>query len=100
MLSAQAYSFRQKSKLAISLSWVGGFTNVVALLSCRTMVSHMTGNTTWFGEAAVGGDWRTAAFMAFLVATFLGGAMLSAVMTEGARRRGVRSKYILPMLVE
>ena len=28
MLSAQAYSFQQKSKLAISLSWISGYTNV------------------------------------------------------------------------
>jgi len=27
MLSARAYSVRQKSRLAVSLSWVGGYTN-------------------------------------------------------------------------
>jgi uncharacterized membrane protein YoaK (UPF0700 family) len=100
MLSAQAYSFRQKSKLAISLSWVGGFTNVVALMACHSMVSHMTGTTTWFGQAVVIGDWPAAALLGFVVATFLAGAALSAVMTEGARRRGVASKYILPLVVE
>src|SRR4051794_27316209 len=46
MLSARAYSFRQKSKLAISLSWVGGYTNVVLFLACGTFSSHMTGNAT------------------------------------------------------
>jgi hypothetical protein len=29
MLSARAYSFRQKSQLAISLSWIGGYTNII-----------------------------------------------------------------------
>jgi uncharacterized membrane protein YoaK (UPF0700 family) len=100
MLSAQAYSFHQKSKLAISLSWVGGFTNVVALMACHTTVSHVTGNVTWFGQAVVGGDARAGLFLGFLLLTFFGGAALSAVMTEGARRRGWRSKYILPMVVE
>ncbi len=100
MLSAQAYSFHQKSKLAISLSWIGGYTNVIALLSCHTLVSHVTGTTTWFGEAVAVGDWYTAGFLAFLLGTFTFGAALSAVMTEGARRRGVRSKYILPLAVE
>jgi uncharacterized membrane protein YoaK (UPF0700 family) len=100
MLSAQAYSFRQKSRLAISLSWVGGFTNVVALMACHSMVSHMTGTTTWFGQAVVIGDWPAAALLGFVVATFLAGAALSAAMTEGARRRGVASKYILPLVVE
>ncbi|MEO6434941.1 MAG: hypothetical protein ABIP55_04165, partial [Tepidisphaeraceae bacterium] len=51
MLSARAYSFRQKSKLAISLSWVGGYVNVVLLLSCASFASHMTGNAlTFFNE--------------------------------------------------
>ena len=100
MLSAQAYSFRQKSRLAISLSWIGGYTNVVALMACHAMVSHMTGTTTWFAQAVVKGDWRDAALLGFVVLTFLAGAALSALMTETARRRGVASKYILPMLVE
>ncbi|HYE19870.1 MAG TPA: YoaK family protein [Tepidisphaeraceae bacterium] len=100
MLSAQAYSFRQKSKLAISLSWIGGYTNVVALLSCKTLISHVTGTTTWAGEAAAYGDFAVAGYFAFLLATFFAGAVLSALLTEGARRRGVRSKYILPLLLE
>lgn len=100
MLSAQAYSFRQKARLAISLSWVAGFANVVALQACNQIVSHMTGATTWFGEALTGGHWRSALFLGFILACFLGGAVMSAVMTEGARRRGARSKYILPMLAE
>jgi uncharacterized membrane protein YoaK (UPF0700 family) len=100
MLSAQAYSFRQKSKLAISLSWVGGYTNVVALMACHAMASHVTGSVTWFGQALAEGQWRAGAFLGFVVGMFFAGAALSAVMTEGARRRGIRSKYILPMLVE
>ena len=100
MLSAQAYSFHQKSKLAISLSWVGGFTNVVALLSCHASVSHMTGATTQFGEAIAGGNFRVAGLLVLVLLCFFSGACLSGLMTEGARRRGVRSKYILPMITE
>jgi uncharacterized membrane protein YoaK (UPF0700 family) len=100
MLSAQAYSFRQQSKLAISLSWIGGYTNVVAFMGCHTMVSHVTGSTTWFGQAVAGRHWGTAFFMGFILVTFWLGAVLSALMTEGARRRGWRSKYILPLAVE
>jgi len=100
MLSAKAYSFRQKSKLAISLSWVGGFTNVVALMACHSMVSHMTGTTTWFGQALVIGDWPAAGLVGFVVAAFLTGAALSSLMTESARRQGRASKYVLPLVVE
>jgi uncharacterized membrane protein YoaK (UPF0700 family) len=100
MLSAQAYSFRQKSKLAISLSWIGGYVNVVSLLACHTMVSHVTGSTTWFAEAVVGRQWGTAVFFGMVVLTFWLGAVMSALMTEGARRMGWQSKYILPLAVE
>ena len=38
MLSARAYSFRQKSRLAISLSWVGGYTNIVVFLATGAFI--------------------------------------------------------------
>ena len=49
MLSARAYSIRKKAMLAISLSWVGGFTNVLTFLYCDTFTSHITGTSTNFG---------------------------------------------------
>jgi uncharacterized membrane protein YoaK (UPF0700 family)/anti-anti-sigma regulatory factor len=100
MLSASAYSFRQKSRLAISLSWVGGYTNVIAFMACGSFVSHVTGTTTLIGHHLISGDTRGALFAAFLWLTFLGGAIASAIMTETARRRGIASKYILPIVVE
>src|SRR5688572_21485658 len=100
MLSARAYSFRQKSKLAISLSWVGGYANVVLLLACGTFASHMTGNATRFGELMVMRDWPLVWQFGLLLLSFWFGAVSSAFMTEWAQRSGVRSKYILPMAVE
>lgn len=101
MLSSRAYSFRQKSRLAISLSWIGGYTNTVAFLACASLVSHHTGNTTRFGELLVKEPlgWEVWHF-GFLVLLFFIGAVASAFMTEGAERRGWRSKYLLPMLAE
>jgi uncharacterized membrane protein YoaK (UPF0700 family)/anti-anti-sigma regulatory factor len=100
MLSARAYSFRQKSKLAVSLSWVGGYTNVVLLLACGTFASHMTGNATRLGELVILRDWPLAAQFGLLLVSFWLGAVASAFMTEWAQRAGVRSKYVLPMAVE
>ena len=100
MLSARAYSFAYKSRLAVSLSWVGGFTNVVALLACGTVVSHVTGTTTYLARALGEHAWAAAAFPAMLWLTFLAGAAASAVMTESARRRGMASKYVQPIAVE
>lgn len=100
MLSARAYSFRQKSRLAISLSWIGGYTNVVALIALGTVVSHVTGTTTNLGRTIGSGDFERAGFFAFLLLTFVTGAALSALLTESARRRGWRSKYVLPISLE
>jgi uncharacterized membrane protein YoaK (UPF0700 family) len=101
MLSASAYSFRQKSRLAISLSWVAGYTNVILFILCAFVVSHATGNVTHLGQYLAEGDfthaWRAGGW---LVLMFFCGAVASAVMTESARRRGRASKYILPMAVE
>ena len=100
MLSARAYSFRQKSRLAISLSWIGGYTNVVAFLICGAVASHVTGNVTHLGRFVIEGNRPEALFMAFMWTAFFSGAVAAAVLLELARRRGVASKYILPMAVE
>ncbi|QOV87922.1 DUF1275 family protein [Humisphaera borealis] len=107
MLSAGAYSFRLKSRLAISLSWIAGYTNVIAFIMCGgIVVSHVTGNVTHFGLAvaetgfSVASALQQVAFFGFLVLAFFAGAVASGVMTEGARRRGIASKYMLPMAVE
>src|SRR6185295_16347696 len=100
MLSARAYSFRQKSKLAISLSWIGGYANVVLFLVAAAFVSHLTGNATQFAVALV--EWNAAHLIhfGFLILCFWVGAVSSALMTEGAMRHGIRSKYVLPMAAE
>ena len=100
MLSARAYSFRQKSRLAISLSWIGGYTNVVAFLVCGAVASHVTGNVTHLGRFLVDGDHAQMGFMFFMWGTFFSGAMTSAILTESARRRGAASKYIIPIGLE
>jgi uncharacterized membrane protein YoaK (UPF0700 family) len=104
MLSARAYSFRMQSRLAISLSWVGGYVNVVGWMICATGVSHVSGNITHFGqgvlEAITHRQFSGAIFFGFLLLCFLVGAASSGLMTELARRRGAQSKYILPMASE
>src|SRR3954468_15649087 len=108
MLSASAYSFRQKSRLAISLSWVAGYTNVITFIVCAVVTSHATGNVTHFGKALADrldgrgapGAAGEALYFGGLVASFFLGAVVSGCMTEGARRAGFRSKYMLPIALE
>jgi uncharacterized membrane protein YoaK (UPF0700 family) len=100
MFVSHAHSFRQQARLAVTLAWVGGYTNVVALLTCGAYVSHMTGNTTTFGRAVVGGDWHAAMFQGFLLLTFFCGAAISGFCTELGRRRRWESIFVLPIVLE
>jgi len=100
MLSARAYSFRLKSRLAISLSWIAGYTNVITFMVCGVVTSHATGNVTHFGEQAAQARFASAAFFGFLTLAFFLGALVSALLTEGARRAGHQSKYILPIMIQ
>ena len=87
MLSASAYSFRQKSRLAISLSWVAGYTNVITFIACAVVTSHATGNVTHFGKAladylgGAAGATREALYFGGLVVAFFFGAVVSGCMT-------------------
>ena len=89
-----------KSRLAISLSWIGGYTNVVSLMLLGVTTSHVTGNVTHFGQVLV--QWKSAnvLFYSALLISFVLGAASSGLMMEAARLRGMRSKYILPLAVE
>jgi uncharacterized membrane protein YoaK (UPF0700 family) len=99
MFSAEALSFRQQSRLAIGLSWVGGFTNVFAYLTLANFASHMTGASTLIGLNLARADGAGFLYIA-AVGAFFAGAMASTLMTEMAKRRGVRSKYLFPLTVE
>jgi uncharacterized membrane protein YoaK (UPF0700 family) len=105
MLSAHAHSFRQKSRLAISLSWVAGYTNVIILILTGETVSHMTGNSTRLGNSIGSfllrhpGAGDELLYFGFIIMLFLLGALVSGVMTEG-HRRGRSSKYALPIVLE
>ena len=100
MLSAHAYSFRQKSRLAISLSWVGGYTNVVLYAFCGEFVSNVTGNVTSLAKSTAEGARGGVIIFGSLWGSFLLGAVTSAILTESARRRGSASKYVLPLALE
>ncbi len=100
MLVSQAHSFTQQARLAITLAWVAGYTNILTVLTCGTVTSHVSGTASNLGRDVFEGAWSLAAFMLYLLFTFFLGAGLSALLTETGRRRGWESIYVLPMLVE
>lgn len=101
MLSARAYSIRKKAMLAISLSWIGGYTNVMTFLCCnKVFTSHVTGTSSNFGMSLALGALSDSLFFGALLLAFFVGAMCSALMTEGAKQLGNRSKYVFPLGLE
>ena len=85
MLSATAYSFRAQARLAISLSWIAGYANVIALIVCGVSVSHVTGNLTHVGQHVGGLNFLSGLFVAYLVITLFLGAAFAGLLLELSR---------------
>jgi uncharacterized membrane protein YoaK (UPF0700 family)/anti-anti-sigma regulatory factor len=100
MLASQAHSFTQQARLAITLAWIAGCTNILTLLTCQTATSHVTGTASNLAIHVVGREWAAAAFAVFLLMAFLIGAATSGALIEIGRRRGWESIYVLPMLTQ
>lgn len=101
MFRAQAHSFQQQARLAISLSWVAGYTNALTVLLCSGQVtSHMTGPVSHVGVELAEGRFDHALYLIGLIGVFLLGAFASGAMTEFGRMRRFQSIYVLPMVVE
>lgn len=100
MLATQAHSFTQQARLAITLAWVGGYTNILSILTCGTVTSHVSGTTSELGRHLSEGRWDLAGFVFWLLMMFFFGAAGSGIMTELGRRRGWESIYVLPIAVE
>jgi uncharacterized membrane protein YoaK (UPF0700 family) len=102
MLVAQAHSFAAQARLAITLSWVAGYTNLLCLLVVAHPTSHISGTASMVGQYLVEPSRYASDLwpLAFILAAFLVGAGVSGVLTEVGRRRGWDSIYVLPIAVE
>jgi len=100
MFVAQAHSFTQQARLAITLAWIAGYTNILTILTCGTVTSHVSGTTSNLGRDVAEGAWRAAGLALLLLVTFFLGAALSGVCTETGRRRGWDSIYVLPVMLQ
>ncbi|MBL8736450.1 MAG: DUF1275 family protein, partial [Planctomycetes bacterium] len=100
MLAVPAHSFVQQARLAVSLSWIGGFTNAMTIVACAQVTSHMTGAVSQFGVAMVDGKFGVAGYLFGLVTTFTGGALLAGLLLELARARRWTATFALPIAVE
>jgi uncharacterized membrane protein YoaK (UPF0700 family)/anti-anti-sigma regulatory factor len=100
MFVSQAHSFKQQARLAVTLAWVAGYTNIIAVLTCGTVISHASGTTSNLGHHLMLGEWRLSGYALFLLMMFFLGAVVSGFFTELGHRRGWESIYVLPMMAE
>ena len=100
MFQAQAHSFQQQARLAISLSWIAGYTNALTLLTCGQVTSHLSGTVSQIGVEVAELRWTSTSYLLGLLGMFLLGAFASGAMTEFGRMRRMQSIYVLPMVVE
>src|SRR3989442_479161 len=100
MFVSQAHSSRQQSRLAITLAWVAGYTNIISIMACATGTSHASGTTSNRGRELDEGKWGLAGWSFFILAMFFVGATIWGVSMELGRRRGWESIYVLPMILE
>ena len=100
MFVAQAHSFRLQARLAISLSWIAGYTNILTILICGQVSSHVSGSVSQLGRDVAEGAWTAGGYLAALLVAFTGGAALSGFLTETGHQRKWASIYVLPMAVE
>lgn len=79
------------------LAWVAGLVNVVGYLSFEHQaVTHLTGTTTLLGAALAHGQWSAGGHLLAVLASFVGGALLSGlVIGDGALQLGRRYGLVL-----
>ncbi|MBY0308685.1 MAG: DUF1275 family protein [Phycisphaerales bacterium] len=102
MFVAQAHSFASQARLAVTLSWVAGYTNLLCLLIVSHPTSHISGSSSLVGQYAVEpARYRADVWpLVVILAAFVVGAGIAGLLTETGRRRGWGSIYVLPIAVE
>lgn len=99
-LTAEERSLRSDRHLGFGLAFVAGAANAGAFLAVKLYTSHMTGLVSSMADHIALGELTLALGALGAVLSFLMGAITSALMINFARRRGLRSRYALPLLLE
>jgi uncharacterized membrane protein YoaK (UPF0700 family) len=100
LLSANAFTLRQKARLAISLAWVGGFVDAVGFYLLAFFTSHMSGNSASLGRSMAESNLHFVEWFLLLIGTFFLGGVLAGLVTENAHRRHYHSTYSLALSCE
>ncbi len=87
-------------KLGAVLAFVAGAANAGGFLAVGQYTSHMTGMLSSVADQLVMGQLTLVVAAIGALLAFLGGAMTTAVMVNWGLRRGLRSAYGLPLMLE
>ncbi|RZS58175.1 YoaK family protein [Sphaerotilus mobilis] len=87
-------------QLGALLAFNAGAINAGGFLAVQRYTSHMTGVVSALADDLVLGAWVAAGAGLLALLAFIGGAMVTAILTNWARRRAMHSEYALALLLE
>lgn len=87
-------------RLGLVLTFVAGATNAGGFLAVGSYTSHMTGIVSLMADDLVLGRVALALAGMVFLASFVAGAMCTAVLVNWGLRQQLRSSYSLPLLLE
>jgi uncharacterized membrane protein YoaK (UPF0700 family) len=91
---------RANRRLGGTLAFVAGAVNAGGFLAIGRYTSHMTGIVSAIADDLALALWSAAAAGLVLLATFMAGAMVTAILANWARRRQLYSEFALPLMLE
>jgi len=99
-LTGRDRSVNANRQLGWTLAFIAGATNAGAFLAVKQYTSHMTGMVSSMADQLVLGDFPLAASAFGALISFIVGAATSAVLINYAKRRGLKSQFAMPLLLE
>jgi uncharacterized membrane protein YoaK (UPF0700 family) len=87
-------------RLACILAAIAGAVNTVAFHAVGFFSANMTGNVSALSDHLALGQWAVGAFYLTIIACFIGGAAVSAILISAGRRRQIRGVYALCIIGE
>jgi len=88
------------ARLGICLAFVAGAANAGGFLAVGQYTSHMTGIVSGMADHLILSNVRLALAGLAAVVAFTGGAMVSAILVNFARRKRLHARFSIPLLLE
>lgn len=87
-------------RLACSLAAIAGALNTAAFRELSFFSANMTGNVSLLSIQVAAADWRHGLMLLLIVVTFIAGAVVSTLLINAGRRRGILGVYAYSILAE